>query len=187
MSEFGRGTTFNVYFPRVEGPRHQVVGPDPIAPLKGGSETLLVVEDEASLRNLARTVLEKLGYTVLLASNGCEGLRVVREHQGVPIALVISDVIMPLMSGKVMADELAVDRPLLKILFMSGYTDDALAQHGVLNPAIALLLKPYTPAELARKVRQLLDDPSISPHHIVKAAEQRTCGHAADSLLIAAV
>ena len=165
-SELGQGTTFDIYFPRVEKPSYDAAEPTAIVPLKGGTETLLIVEDEASLRSLARTVLEKQGYTVVVASNGCEGLRAAREHQGAPIALVITDVIMPLMSGKVIADELAVDHPLLKILFMSGYTDDAIAQHGVLNPGIELLLKPYTPADLARKVRELLDKP-LAAHHAI--------------------
>jgi CheY-like chemotaxis protein len=159
-SQLGLGTTFNIYFPRVESPCYDVAEPPAVRSPKGGAETLLIVEDEASLRNLARKVLEKQGYTVLTASNGSDGLRVVREHEGAPIALVITDVVMPIMGGKVMADELAVDKPHLKILFMSGYTDDALAHHGVLNPGIELLLKPYTPAALAQKVRGLLDSPA---------------------------
>ena len=159
-SEVDRGTTFNIYFPGIEQPPAEAITPNQIAAPKGGTETLLLVEDEVSLRNLARTVLEKLGYAVLLASNGCDGLRAVREHQGAPIALVITDVIMPVMGGKEMADQLAVDYPHLKILFMSGYTDDALAHQGVLDPGIALLLKPYTPADLARQIREMLNQPS---------------------------
>ena len=182
-SELGKGTTFHIYFPRVEGPLHEVVGPDQTDSPKGGIETLLVVEDEASLRDLARTILEKQGYAVLVASNGCDGLRAVREHQGEPIGLVITDVIMPLMGGKVMADELAVDYPYLKILFMSGYTDDALAPHGVLDPGIELLLKPYTPAALARKVRELLDKPSRTPY---KTVDQRLFAQAENALAFAA-
>jgi signal transduction histidine kinase len=172
-SELGQGTTFNIYFPRVEKPSHGVVEPIQVAHSKGGTETLLIVEDEPSLRNLARCVLEKQGYEVLLASNGRDGLRAAREHKGAPIALVVTDVIMPAMGGKVMADELMADHPGLKILFMSGYTDDTIAHHGMLDPGIELLLKPYTPAALARKVRELLDTPSITAHETTETVNQR--------------
>jgi DNA-binding response OmpR family regulator len=118
-------------------------------------------------------VLEKQGYEVLLASNGRDGLRAAREHKGAPIALVVTDVIMPAMGGKVMADELMADHPGLKILFMSGYTDDTIAHHGMLDPGIELLLKPYTPAALARKVRELLDTPSITAHETTETVNQR--------------
>jgi two-component system, cell cycle sensor histidine kinase and response regulator CckA len=119
---------------------------------------LLVVEDEQSVRHLARGVLEAQGYKVLTASNGQDALHVAREHKGSPIRLVVTDVIMPLMGGKVMAEWLETTYPDLKILFTSGYTDDAIAQHGVLEPGVAFLPKPYTPAALARKVRKMLDN-----------------------------
>jgi signal transduction histidine kinase len=161
-SKLGQGATFDVYFPRVDKPGVDTsTGLNSIEAAKGGTETLLIVEDEASLRNLARTVLEKRGYKVLLASDGLDGLRAVREHQGTPISLVITDVIMPGMNGKVMADKLVADHPGLKILFTSGYTDDAIAPEGVLDPGLHLLLKPHTPATLARKVRELLDEPDL--------------------------
>jgi CheY-like chemotaxis protein len=118
---------------------------------------LLVVEDEPSVRYLARGVLESQGYKVLSASNGQDALHVARAHQGSPIRLVVTDVIMPLMGGKVMAEWLKTTYPGLKILFTSGYTDDAIAHHGVLKPDLAFLPKPYTPAVLSRKVRELLD------------------------------
>ncbi|MEY2488902.1 MAG: two-component system, cell cycle sensor histidine kinase and response regulator CckA [Verrucomicrobiota bacterium] len=163
-SELGKGTTFDIYFPRVEKPAVDISASlNQIGPAKGGTETLLIVEDEASLRNLARSVLGKLGYKVLSASNGHDGLRAAREHKGAPIRLVITDVIMPVMGGKVMADKLIADYPDLKILFTSGYTDDAIAHHGMLDPGVHLLLKPHTPAALARTVRELLDEPSITP------------------------
>jgi two-component system cell cycle sensor histidine kinase/response regulator CckA len=173
-SELGQGTTFNVYFPRVDKP-----GVDTSASLsqigatKGGTETLLIVEDETSLRNLARAVLERLGYKVLLASNGLDGLRAVREHQGTPIRLVITDVIMPGMNGKVMADKLIAEYPSLKILFTSGYPDDAIAQAGVLDRGVHLLLKPHMPAALARKVRELLDEPDVPPGEKDDTVHQR--------------
>jgi two-component system cell cycle sensor histidine kinase/response regulator CckA len=97
---------------------------------------------------------------VLSASNGQDALHVAREHKGSPIRLVISDVIMPLMGGKVMAEWLLTTYPDLKILFTSGYTDDAIAQHGVLEAGVAFLPKPYTPGILARRVRELLDSGS---------------------------
>ena len=156
-SEVGKGTTFKIYFPRVEQPLDVAARPIQTGPLPRGTETLLVVEDEPSVRHLARGVLEAQGYEVLSASNGQDALHVAREHKGSPIRLVVTDVIMPLMGGKVMAEWLKTTYPDLKILFTSGYTDDAIAQHGVLEPGVAFLPKPYTPGILARKVREMLD------------------------------
>src|ERR1035437_5165660 len=157
-SEVGRGTTFKIYFPRVEQSLDVAARPIRTGPLPRGTETLLVVEDEPAVRHLACGVLEAQGYTVLCASNGQEGLRAVHEHKGPPISLVVTDVIMPLMGGKVMAEWLKTTCPGLKILFTSGYTDDTIAQHGVLEPGVEFLAKPYTHATLARKVRELLDE-----------------------------
>jgi CheY-like chemotaxis protein len=126
--------------------------------LPRGTETLLVVEDEPSVRHLAWKVLETLGYHVLRANNGQDGLHLAREHKGSPIRLVVTDVMMPVMGGKVMAEWLKATYPDLKVLFTSGYTDDVIAQHGVLEPGVAFLSKPYTPAALARKVRAMLDN-----------------------------
>ena len=156
-SEVGRGTTFKIYFPRVEQSLDVAARPIRTGPLPRGTETLLVVEDEPSVRYLARGVLESQGYKVLSASNGQDALHVARAHQGSPIRLVVTDVIMPLMGGKVMAEWLKTTYPGLKILFTSGYTDDAIAHHGVLKPDLAYLPNPYTPAVLSRKVRELLD------------------------------
>jgi two-component system cell cycle sensor histidine kinase/response regulator CckA len=156
-SEVGKGTTFKAYFPRVEQPLAVAAKMIQTGPLPRGTETLLVVEDEPSVRHLARGVLENLGYEVLSASNGQDALHVVREHTGSPIRLVVTDVIMPLMGGKVMVEWLKTTYPDLKILFTSGYTDDAISQHGVLDEGVEFLSKPYTPATLARKVRELLD------------------------------
>jgi CheY-like chemotaxis protein len=127
--------------------------------LPRGSETLLVVEDEPALRQLAHSLLSAHGYEVLVAANGQDGLRVAREHKGQPIRLAITDVIMPQMGGKVMADWLKAMHPDIKVLFTSGYTDDAIVHHGVLDPGVAFLPKPYSPATLTRKVRELLDAP----------------------------
>ena len=117
------------------------------------------MEDEPSLRHLASSVLETQGYTVLRAPNGQDALHVAREHKGSPIRLVITDVIMPVMGGNVMAEWLKATYPDLKILFTSGYTDDAIVHHGVLDPGVEFLPKPYTPATIARKVREMLDAP----------------------------
>jgi signal transduction histidine kinase len=156
-SEIGKGTTFKIYFPRVEQPLEVAARPILTGPLPQGTETVLVVEDEPSVRRLACRVLKARGYEVLSASNGQDGLHMAREHKGAPIRLVVTDVIMPLMGGKVMAEWLTTTYPDLKILFTSGYTDDAIAQQGVLDAGVEFLPKPYTPATLARKVREVLD------------------------------
>jgi nitrogen-specific signal transduction histidine kinase len=156
-SELGQGTTFKIYFPRVEQPIDAIAALLPSGPLPRGTETLLVVEDDLSLRHLARGVLETQGYHVLVAPNGQEALRVARDHQGSPIRLVLSDVIMPQMGGREMAEHLKTTNPELKVLFTSGYTDDTISHHGVLEAGVEFLAKPYTPAALAFKVRELLD------------------------------
>jgi CheY-like chemotaxis protein len=156
-SEVGKGTTFKIYFPRVEQPMDRSTKPGETSPLPRGTETLLLVEDEPSVRHLTCRILESQGYNVLRANNGQDALHVTREHKGSPIRLVVTDVIMPLMGGKVMAEWLKTTYPDLKILFTSGYTDDAIAQHGVLETGVEFLSKPYTPAMLARKVREMLD------------------------------
>ena len=147
-SEVGNGTTFKIYFPRVEQPLDVVAKPIQTGPLPRGTETLLVVEDDPSVRHLARRVLEGQGYEVLSASNGQDALHVARERKGSPIRLVVTDVVMPLMSGKVMAEWLKTTYPDLKVLFTSGYTDGAITHHGVLEAGVEFLPKPYTPANL---------------------------------------
>jgi len=157
-SASGKGTTFKIYFPRVDEPLDTSAKSVKSSALPRGVETLLFVEDEPSVRLLGCSVLEKQGYNVLRASNGQDGLRVAREHKGQPISLAITDVIMPLMGGKVMAEWLKTTYPDIKVLFTSGYTDDAIAQHGLLEQGVAFLQKPYTAATLAHKVRELLDN-----------------------------
>jgi len=159
QSEVGRGTTFRVYFPRLAqtaplAPADAGTGPPP-----RGTETLLLVEDEPAVRHLAVNSLRSLGYEVLSATNGQDGLHVAQNRKGRPIRLVITDVIMPRMGGKVMAEWLKASFPELKILFTSGYTDDAIAHHGVLDAGVEFLPKPYTPSILAHKVRAMLDAP----------------------------
>ncbi len=156
QTEIGKGTTFRIYFPRVDQPLDVAALPQS-GPMPRGTETLLVVEDEPFLRHLARRILEAQGYEVLSASNGQDALHTVRDHKGSPIRLVITDVIMPLMSGIVMAEWLTTANPDLKVLFTSGYTDDARTHQGSLQAGFEFLPKPYTPATLARKVRKMLD------------------------------
>jgi signal transduction histidine kinase/CheY-like chemotaxis protein len=155
-SEAGRGTTFRIYLPRVEG---TAVLPGRTASsslLSVGTETILLVEDEAGVRRLSLTVLKAQGYVVLEAASGDMALEVARSETG-PIHLVVTDVVMPGMSGRELWDHLRVLRPNSRVLFMSGYTDDVIARHGVLEPGIAFLQKPFTPLGLAQKVREVLD------------------------------
>ena len=153
-SEPGHGTSFKIYLPRVDEPvsRASAAAPE----LVGGSETVLVVEDVAAVRAVARQMLERHGYTVLEAPDGETALRLAGKHQG-PIRLLLTDVVMPEVSGRQLADQLLELRPDMKVLFMSGYTDDAIVRHGVLQEGIAYLQKPFTPETLARKVRAVLD------------------------------
>lgn len=164
VSELGRGTTFEIYFPRVAQP---VAAPTQFSPplLPRGTETLLVVEDDSEVRRLVCLLLRAQGYEVLTAANGEEALQTVIKHKGPAIRLVISDVVMPEMDGRALADRLGAGNPELKVLFTSGYTDDSIARHGVLGPDIAFLPKPYTISILARRVRELLDTPSRPEIH----------------------
>jgi CheY-like chemotaxis protein len=153
-SEPGTGTTFKLYFPRVSGeatPSSEGPPPESVR----GEETILLVEDDAQVRILARSILRRGGYTVLDASNGGEALLISEQH-GARIDLLLTDVVLPLMSGRQLADRLRSMRPEIKVLFMSGYTDDAILQHGILDSGVAYLQKPLTPALLMRKVREVL-------------------------------
>lgn len=155
-SEPGQGTTFKIYLPRVEAAAEPPAPkPTPPASLRG-SETVLLAEDEEAVRNLTRRVLESHGYTVLTAGDGQEALRLADGHAG-PIHLLLTDVVMPNMSGRQLAERVVSARPEAKVLYLSGYTDDAIIHHGVLEPGIAFLQKPFTPQGLARKVREVLD------------------------------
>src|SRR5437867_729355 len=152
-SEPGHGTSFKIYLPRVDEPVARAVAAPEVV---GGSETVLVVEDVAAVRAVAREMLERHGYTVLEAPDGETALRLAGKHQGV-IRLLLTDVVMPDVSGRQLADQLLELRPDMKVLFMSGYTDDAIVRHGVLKEGIAYLQKPFTPDTMARKVRAVLD------------------------------
>ncbi|MGA3172716.1 MAG: response regulator [Chthoniobacteraceae bacterium] len=157
-SEVGKGTTFKIYIPRIEQTVAVAAKPAQSRLLPRGTETLLIVEDEPSVRHLACRLMEALGYEVLSASNGREALQVAREHRGAAIALVVTDVIMPRMGGMAVAESLRTSHPGLKILFTSGYTDGAMAQDWVLDHGVAFLPKPYTPGVLARRIRGMLDN-----------------------------
>ena len=156
-SEPSAGATFKIYLPRVEAKATAAV-PLPVpAPVPGGNETILVVEDQPEVRRLSEKLLRVRGYTVLGAENGAEALRVAEQHPG-PIHLLVTDVIMPGMNGREVALLMSADRPALKVLYLSGYADESVVHHGVLEPGLAFLQKPFTPESLARKVRDVLDE-----------------------------
>ncbi|MGD0350762.1 MAG: response regulator [Verrucomicrobiota bacterium] len=157
QSELGSGTTFKIYFPQVQSALEPARVRNLPTEVAGGNETVLLVEDEPVVRELAVATLREKGYTVVEAVNGEEGLRLARQHDG-KIDLVLTDVVMPVMGGKEMADALRTSHPDTKVLFTSGYTEDALGHHGVLRPGILFLPKPYMTATLARKVREILDE-----------------------------
>ncbi len=155
----GKGTTFLIYFPRIEQPLESAATFTKTATLSRsrGSETLLVVEDETALRRVAVIALRAQGYTVLQAATGQEGLRVASDHKGAPIDLVITDIVMPQMGGKVMVEWLKATYPNLKILFTSGYTAETVAHEGQNGTESAFLPKPYNLGTLTRKIRDVLD------------------------------
>jgi PAS domain S-box-containing protein len=154
-SEPGQGACFKVYFPRIDQAA-DVAAPPALEPAPHGQETILLVEDEQTLRAMTAELLEERGYTVLAAPNGAEALRVSRTHAG-EIHLVITDVIMPGMGGRDLATQIAQERPGTRVLYISGYTDDAIVHHGVLSADLSFLQKPFTSERLARKVREALD------------------------------
>jgi len=154
-SEPGKGTTFKIYLPRVDADVSVTKAHLPPATLRG-TETVLVVEDEEQVRTIVTNILRRQGYRVITAQNGGEALLLCEQHAD-PIHLLLTDVVMPRMSGPELAKRLAVGRPDMKVLCMSGYTDDSIVRHGVLETGVAFLQKPVTPTSLARKVRELLD------------------------------
>jgi two-component system, cell cycle sensor histidine kinase and response regulator CckA len=154
-SEPGMGTTFKVYFPRTSGAIAPRTSERPAPESGRATETILLVEDDEQVRTLARDILRRSGYVVLEAPGAGEALLVSEQH-GAKIHLLLTDVIMPRMGGRQLAERLATRRPEMKVLFMSGYTDDAVLQHGVLDSGVAYLHKPLTPTLLTRKVREVL-------------------------------
>ena len=155
-SEVGIGTTFKVYLPRLEQrPGLGKASPGQAEMLRG-SETVLLVEDEDGVRALGRHILQGSGYTVLEARDGSEAVRVAEHHRG-RIDLLVTDVVMPRMGGREVAERLVGLHPGVKVLFLSGYTDDAVVRHGILEAAVSFLQKPFSPASLSAKVREVLD------------------------------
>jgi PAS domain S-box-containing protein len=154
-TEPGYGTTFMIYLPAVVEQLHPL-GHDQSAKITGGAETVLLVEDEDAVRGIAVLGLQTQGYTVLHAESGKKALRIVEKHRG-HIDLLVTDVVMPEMSGRELAEALCLQYPSLKVLYLSGYTDDSVIRPGILQVEVALLQKPYTPLSLARKVREVLD------------------------------
>ena len=159
-SERGVGSIFQVYLPRIDAVA-TLETPGECAPVPGGTETILLVEDESAVRNLVREALAGHGYRVLLAEDGISALETALRHTEA-LDLLLTDVVMPRMGGGELAERLGASHPGLRVLFMSGYTDDAVVRHGVLEARVAFLQKPFRLDDLARKVREVLDRPAAT-------------------------
>jgi len=158
-SALGSGSTFRVYLPQIQEMVRPKRADAAQVKMPRGVETILLVEDEEGLRGLAQMVLEASGYKVLSARNGAEAVRICYEYADV-IHLLFTDVVMPKMSGRQLTDLLSPSRPTMKVLYMSGYTDDTMVRHGILDAETNFLCKPFTPVVLAQKVREVLDGPN---------------------------
>jgi signal transduction histidine kinase/HAMP domain-containing protein len=156
-SEPARGSTFKIYLPPVEAPAQIPVQRIDTPDLPRGTETILLVEDDPALREMAATLLTRLGYAVMTAANGVEALSLKQQRGVGHVDLLFTDVVMPHMSGKELSDRVRVLYPHTRILFTSAYTENSIVHQGVLDPGVALLQKPFTPGALARKVREMLD------------------------------
>jgi signal transduction histidine kinase/CheY-like chemotaxis protein len=161
-SEVGRGTTFQLCLPAVEGVAVERPAPAPAERRPRAKETILLVEDDPAVRNVSLKILEAQGYDVLVGTDGRDAVAVAEKHAGL-IDLVITDVVMPGLNGREVAELLRVHRPNIRVLFASGYTDDAMVLRGVLHHEVAFLAKPFTPGDLARKVREVLDAAPVPP------------------------
>jgi len=155
-SEPGRGTAFIIHLPRVQEQGDAEAPARAGAAPPSGRETILLVEDESDVRDLARDILEMHGYTVLASAAPLDAEQLCREHAG-RIQLLLTDVVMPGMSGRALAERRLGQRPAMKVLYMSGYDDAAIVKHGVLEPGVMFLPKPFTTGALAAKVREVLD------------------------------
>ncbi len=156
-SEPDKGTTFKIYLPRLDAPGELAGLSQVSGKCEWGSETILLVEDEDMVRQVARRILQRHGYTVLEAASGREALGLSHQHPG-PIHLMLTDVVMPEMSGQEIMENLKPQRPEMKVLFMSGHTENAIVHHGVLDPGTAFIQKPFKHDVLALKVREVLDN-----------------------------
>jgi len=155
-SEVGKGSTFKIYLPRVEEALEEAVREEVIGEIPRGGETILVVEDEEAVRKLAVRLLKRQGYKVLEAPDGGQAFILCEKYQD-PIHLILSDVIMPGMSGRELVERLQRIHPEMRVLYMSGYTDNVIIHHGILEQGLAFIQKPFTLETLARKVREVLD------------------------------
>jgi CheY-like chemotaxis protein len=164
-SEPGRGTTFHLFLPAAAQPETTAPSPSRIVQ-PGGTETVLLVEDEAGVRSLARQALESRGYRVLEAPDGESALHLCRQHGG-EIDLLLSDVVMPRMSGRELREQVAGLCPQTRVLFTSGYTDDAVVRHGVYQSESDFLQKPFSVHGLLRKVREVLDRGPQQPQELL--------------------
>jgi CheY-like chemotaxis protein len=167
----GQGATFRTYFPRVEKVA-EAPAPTPAGPVLGGTETLLLVEDEDGVRDLVREILTAHGYTVVEARHPGEAL-LIGERRPTRIDLLLTDIVMPEMNGRELAERLTALRPGLRVVYMTGYTDEAVGRHGVRETGVTLLQKPFTPAALARAVREVLDAPVAREDVPPTAGERR--------------
>jgi len=161
-SEVGRGTSFAVYLPQVDAGSEAYRRSTTIEDQLQGNETILLVEDEATVRRTVSKILETYGYRLLEAPNGVAALSICAQYEE-PIHLLLTDVVMPEMSGRELADRLASQRPEMKVLYMSGYTDDVIVHHGVLDEGTAFIHKPFAADALAGKIREVLGDPGKGP------------------------
>jgi PAS domain S-box-containing protein len=161
-SEPGQGATFKVYLPLHEEAPEAPPPPQPTRVVPRGWETILAVEDEESLLNLVTEILKDAGYNVIPALGPKEAVRAMLEHRDRSIHMLLTDVVMPGMSGRALADQVTRERPGMRVLYMSGYTDNAIVHHGVLDPGVTFIQKPFTPDALIKKVREVLDAAEVS-------------------------
>jgi signal transduction histidine kinase len=155
-SEEKVGTSFKIFLPRVADAAPRSSSTTTQQPIRGGTESILLVEDDGLLRNLLRDVLRDCGYSVTAAGDGNEALRLVAQHRG-PLDMIVTDVVMPDMGGRQMVEQLVTTFPKAKVLYLSGYTDDAVVRHGIVHDQVQFLQKPFTSGALQRKVREVLD------------------------------
>jgi len=160
-SEPGHGTTFKIYLPRVDEAAEALTGKPSPNPTARGTETILLVEDDQMVRDLAGAVLTACGYTVLVVDSALAVVSRCEQHPGA-IHLLLTYVVMPGTGGREVAKQVVAQRPGIKVLYMSGYTTNAIVHHGVLDEGTFFLQKPFTPTSLAAKVREVLDQ-SVSP------------------------
>lgn len=173
-SELTKGTIFKVYLPHVEELAHPAAQIEPENLASRGSETILLAEDSEAVREMTREYLESVGYTVLEAASGQEALLRAKDFTGM-IHLLLSDVVMPEMSGTTLASQMVLLRPGIRIIFTSGYTDETIARQGVLDPGVAFIQKPYRPKALARKIREVLGGPGVKAYSISASDAQQPC------------